>query len=281
VTADRGFTLSRKPADSLRPGRSTWIRISCSPLGEGAASAVVSIGNNDADENPFTFTVSATGTVPPSDDHGDSAEDATVLSESSATGVIGDRNDEDYFSFTTETEVQVVIETTGDLDTYGRLYDGEGLRLASDHNDGEGRNFRIVKAVPAGTFFVRVSARGSTTGDYTLTVTTSKPLDLVETTDSTELALAGADSLSNIGTEAALTNLVALIRDQEESRELYEPLLERLEAVSTPHSESILETIAESDPSEDIQQAVAKALEGIRKTSTILLDEVSVSEGEP
>ena len=175
VSEGTGFAVSRRPTKLLRPGKATWLRLSFTSESEGEKQATVSIASNDADENPFTFVVSANATVPEPDDHGDSADDATEIVGGTVEGVIGGRRDRDFFSFTISDAMEVIVETTGELDTYGRIYNADGRRVASDNNDGEGKNFRIVKALSAGIYYVRVEARGFDTGAYTLSVSTSVP----------------------------------------------------------------------------------------------------------
>ena len=56
------FSVSQLPSSSISPGDSAAFKITFSPQAEGLRSARVSIANDDADENPYTFDVSGTGT---------------------------------------------------------------------------------------------------------------------------------------------------------------------------------------------------------------------------
>ena len=56
-----GYTLVEAPASSVAAGQSTTFQVRLEAAAVGTFSGTVSIGNNDADENPFTFTL--TGVV--------------------------------------------------------------------------------------------------------------------------------------------------------------------------------------------------------------------------
>ena len=61
--------------------------------------------------------------------------------------------------------------TSGDLDSYLGLFEAGGAFLAEDDNSGGGRNARIERQVPAGTYRVWAnSLPGSVTGTYSLVV---------------------------------------------------------------------------------------------------------------
>ena len=61
--------------------------------------------------------------------------------------------------------------TSGDLDSYLGLFEAGGAFLAEDDNSGGGRNARIERQVPAGTYRVWAnSLSGSVTGTYSLIV---------------------------------------------------------------------------------------------------------------
>ncbi len=115
------------------------------------------------------------------DDHGDSFPCATFLSAGQAlAGEIynGWGDDADLFHFVLGDPGgadlwTVEIETGGGVDTAGRLYDRTGQRL--DHADGGGRsdNFRIVRTLSPGAYYVRVEGRHGAEGLYALRVKAS------------------------------------------------------------------------------------------------------------
>ena len=60
------------------------------------------------------------------------------------------------------------MESSGELDTIGTLFDARGTRIVQD-DDGAGYpNFRIERTLDQGTYYVRVHSFRTTTGDYTL-----------------------------------------------------------------------------------------------------------------
>ena len=106
------------------------------------------------------------------DDHGDTTSDATPVAVPSTTvGALEGAGDRDYFRVELAAAATLKIETTGDRDTLGTLFNGAGLPLETDDDSGVGLNFRIHRAVAAGTYYVEVRGfRASTEGPYTLHV---------------------------------------------------------------------------------------------------------------
>ncbi|MCK5817491.1 MAG: choice-of-anchor D domain-containing protein, partial [Candidatus Marinimicrobia bacterium] len=58
------FSLLTAPSDSIVAGASTAFSIVFTPLAVGLREATISIVNNDADENPYTFAIQGTGKTP-------------------------------------------------------------------------------------------------------------------------------------------------------------------------------------------------------------------------
>ncbi len=67
-----------------------------------------------------------------------------------------------------ETLWTLSVETTGNGDTFGGLYDRHGHRLEADDDGGHGANFRVVKALAPGLYFVRVEGRYGAEAPYAL-----------------------------------------------------------------------------------------------------------------
>ncbi len=60
------FTVTTAPASTVaKEGGTTTFDINFNPTASGLRQAVVSIGSDDADENPFSFTISGEGYAPP------------------------------------------------------------------------------------------------------------------------------------------------------------------------------------------------------------------------
>ena len=111
------------------------------------------------------------------DDHGDTIETATAVTlDTFVSGTINPANDADYFSIEIDTQTDVNIFTTRNLDTIGTLYDGTNTFLQDDDDSGEGLNFLISRRLDdPGTYYIEVGSFGSSSigiGNYTLHVFT-------------------------------------------------------------------------------------------------------------
>ena len=85
--------------------------------------------------------------------------------------MISSVDDVDDWQFTLTEPGTVTLETSGSTDTVGWLEDARGVRLAEDDDSGTRRNFRIQEALPAGTYYIRVTGFDATSvGDYTLSM---------------------------------------------------------------------------------------------------------------
>jgi len=107
------------------------------------------------------------------DDHGDTPGCATpVVPGQELAGELGNGwgDDADVFAFTLDEPHTVSFETTGEVDTFGGLYDRFGHRLAADDDGGSDGNFRIVKTLVPGRYFLRLEGMNGAEGGYTLAV---------------------------------------------------------------------------------------------------------------
>ena len=90
-------------------------------------------------------------------DHGDTRAEATSLQpDTEEAGDLDRSGDVDYFRIEVPEAGRLTVETTGSTDTVGYLQDAQGQPLAEDDNTGADANFRIVRQVPAGTYYVGV-----------------------------------------------------------------------------------------------------------------------------
>ena len=80
ISVPSGFSLVSSFGDTtLQPGQSTTFAVRFNATASGTATGTVSFGSNDADEDPFNFTVTATAQEPPAVqiiDNGDAAFNA-------------------------------------------------------------------------------------------------------------------------------------------------------------------------------------------------------------
>ena len=91
--------------------------------------------------------------------------------------------DEDLFKFELDTAAEVLVYTTGGVDTTGELLHSHGsTALATDDDSGDDANFLIRKELEAGTYFIRVKGYqlGSSpeTGPYAVFAEPVRSLDL-------------------------------------------------------------------------------------------------------
>ncbi len=105
-----------------------------------------------------------------SDDHGDACSSASSLAPNgSAAGRIGSGGDHDFFRIEVPVTGTLTLFTTGSTDTLGTLRNSRCSSLITNDDSGSGLNFRIVRTVAAGTYFVSVRHFSSTAaGSYTL-----------------------------------------------------------------------------------------------------------------
>ena len=107
------------------------------------------------------------------DDHGNSITTATPVAIGvTVQGVLETEGDEDYFEIPVPTDgFRLGVFTEGNTtDTYGTLFDQNGVFLSSDDDSGVFINFHIVQALDAGTYYLSISGVFGDTGDYSLVV---------------------------------------------------------------------------------------------------------------
>ena len=165
----------------LQGGPKNFVALAQSVAGEGTVTASVGAGVAiDLAGNANESSTSSDNTVV-IDSHGGIPGSATVVSMSGTTaGGTGSVNgwledgDVDVFSFTLTEPTHVRAETTGAVDTLGRLMNLAGEVLnnpAGDDDRGAGRNFRAGLPLFPGTYFIEVSSKGaSPSGAYQLVI---------------------------------------------------------------------------------------------------------------
>jgi hypothetical protein len=107
------------------------------------------------------------------DDHGDSFRCATSIAVGgTASGEITSSStakDYDTFTFVLTSAATVAVASTGDTDVAGALYDSDGVLLETDDNGGTSPNFRIVRFLDPGRYYVQVEGVNDA-GPYGLSV---------------------------------------------------------------------------------------------------------------
>lgn len=107
------------------------------------------------------------------DDHGDSFLCATSIAiDGSANGAIsvpGSTSDYDVFTFSLNSTTTLTLESSGSTDVAGNLYDVGGVLLESNDNGAGSPNFRIVRSLNPGRYYLRVQGV-SDDGSYSVSV---------------------------------------------------------------------------------------------------------------
>ncbi len=140
-----------------------------------AGSYAMSYTVTDVDGDLYTFHLTIEVGAGEADDHGDTFDTATTVSIPSTTpGELEEGKedgDRDYFRMVVAAARTLTVETTGNTDTYGTLFDNSRTQLAMNDDGGSSTNFRIERQVQAGTYYVEVRGfRPSRTGPYELRV---------------------------------------------------------------------------------------------------------------
>ena len=116
---------------------------------------------------------SATTSATPAD-HGDTRAAATSMTAGARVwGAIDPTDDKDFFSFSVSRTADYWIYTLGNLDTVGKLLDGDGTSIDTSDRGGalpNPDNFFLWQRLQLGTYYVKVTGYGSTDEPYILRV---------------------------------------------------------------------------------------------------------------
>lgn len=125
------------------------------------------LGEDPQDLHAMFYPVCGLGKA---DDHGDSFACATAVRLGARLAAQIEPGDFDIFSFQMDAYGTVAFATGGAVDTFGQLFDDNGVRLAADDDGGGRANFRIVRSLLPGRYFLRVEGVGAAAGRTVLTV---------------------------------------------------------------------------------------------------------------
>ena len=139
---------------------------------------VAVVGFNRTATGPYTLAVRFAGSGRGGGgegpvEHGNSRAQATrVAVDTNTAGALEQAGDVDYFRVEVPAAGQLRIATSGDTDTLGYFGGADGRWLSQNDDNGTDVNFRIVRQVTAGTYYVAVvGGEGrTTTGAYTFHV---------------------------------------------------------------------------------------------------------------
>ncbi|MCB4743944.1 MAG: PPC domain-containing protein, partial [Sulfurovum sp.] len=105
------------------------------------------------------------------DDHGsDRSTAARIDLNSTTSGSLEVAGDVDWFKIVIPSGGGILtVSTTGSTDTIGELLDASGNEIARNDNNGTDNNFKILRSVAAGTYYVKVKHHStSSIGSYAL-----------------------------------------------------------------------------------------------------------------
>jgi hypothetical protein len=176
-----------------------WVTVNSPKSQTGTRSVDFSVARNSSKiERTAVITLSSGGHearlhitqagITGYDDHGDEFASATPITQVSATeGVFEALGDVDVFRIEVQDSGYLNVRTTGQMDTFGALYDASGTRLASNDNR-HAPNFGLRRLVMSGTYYIEVThAAPGALGPYTLR-TSLEPAPVFSVDDSTTLA---------------------------------------------------------------------------------------------
>ena len=128
------------------------------------------------------------------------------LNSSQSISVVPRSNSTAYYAFVPLTDGQITIYTTGDLDTYGYLYNSSKTQLSSNDDSAGNHNFKITYNVTAGTLYYVRPCGYSSSGTTTIHLEGAIPEDGAILSDpSTKMIPAGEEVALTATTNAGYT----------------------------------------------------------------------------
>ncbi|HYF37818.1 MAG TPA: choice-of-anchor D domain-containing protein, partial [Prosthecobacter sp.] len=157
------FSVSSVPASPVSASGSTTFQVTFNPSASGLRSATLSIANNDADEDPYNFSIQGTGTVTANADLSNLAISAGTLAPAFVSGTTG-------YSASVPNTVASLTATPTAADANAAIT-VNGIGVSSGTASGA-----IALTVGDNTITTVVTAQdGTTTKTYTVTVTRAAP----------------------------------------------------------------------------------------------------------
>ncbi|SHI35946.1 choice-of-anchor D domain-containing protein [Flavobacterium terrae] len=189
------FTITSAPAATVAAGGSTTFQVTFDPSAVGARNATISIANDDANENPYDFSITGNGTNVASNDLCTSATTLIVnaapipgsMTGSTRTPAPFNNKPDVWYSFTptcSSTHIITVSGFTGDIDI--ELFSGSCPATTTflDESNGTTSTETISIALTAGTtYFLRVLAfnNAAETSTFNVGVTAGSSLNISNT----------------------------------------------------------------------------------------------------
>ena len=182
ISGDPSFTVSYQPYSIVVPGSpGNSFKIRFSPSSQGLHSATVSIASNDADNNPYTFTIQGVGAKKDAYEvDNDFSTAKTITPGVTQNHSIFPMGDHDYVKFTATGSSSVVLETSGPngYDTEIALYDANHNLIGYDNDSGDFLYSRIERTcanlLPAGTYYLMTYIYEGVIPQYQLSYSTAE-----------------------------------------------------------------------------------------------------------
>ena len=163
------FSVTAQPASPIAPAGSTTFQVTFNPSASGLRTATMSIANDDADENPYNFSIQGTGLAPEMDIQGNGQS----IADGDTTPSLADHTDFD--------KSQVVGETLTRTFTIWNLGNGD-LNFAGDPrvalSGGHAVDFNVAAqpsspVAPGGSTAFQISFNPDDSGIRSTTITIS------------------------------------------------------------------------------------------------------------
>ena len=177
-TPEYAWTVSGGRLDDPASATPTWTRPTVSANATHTVELLLTVrgaGVNAPDGTSDSVSASRSTLVRAAGgDHGNSREHATAVSVPGTESGTLTSGDQDYFSFRLASDASLSIWTTGTTDTRAQLLDRNGVTIAENDDSGAGDNFRMLRDLAAGDYYVRVrgyqpqGGGSAATGPYTL-----------------------------------------------------------------------------------------------------------------
>lgn len=181
------FEILDTPATSILPGTTATFSVIYKPDAAGLHTAKLTIPTSDPARNPLVFNLDGQ-----SDPVVGQFANAPLVSVSApATGSLTTESNAVVYRVQIDNDGSYVLESTGAVDTFGQLYSSVGTLIDQNDDDGSATNFRIVRFLARGSYFLRVSARTSgATGNYGVNIAFETLVPEIELTGPSGTAIA-------------------------------------------------------------------------------------------